>query len=164
MSARTRQEERARTETLARLATLNASAVDLIQSGQRELAMVEALLKANQLFKENKLGHVGPRLSEIRTTNVVEKYRAVFSDLQEGDTLTVHHCSGDNAESGPHDLIMRNKHHYFRVLKDQGAGTLEALAPMLTLFTGLTLRRVSDFDLQKETFIVERMDAWPQPK
>jgi hypothetical protein len=47
-------------EVLATLASLSANAVDLINKGKREPEMVEKLLKALQLFKENRLGDAVP--------------------------------------------------------------------------------------------------------
>lgn len=57
MSAKTRpQDEWQLKRTLANLATLFATAIDLLQKGARSPTMIDALLRALQLFKENTLG------------------------------------------------------------------------------------------------------------
>lgn len=65
MSADSRQESFA--EKLVRLAVLMADAVIVVNKGSRSEGMIGSLLKALQLFKENRLGEVLPEMLKSET-------------------------------------------------------------------------------------------------
>ena len=99
MSANTRQ------DVLARLATLSAGAVDLINKGGRPWFETEAMLEALQRYKDKTLGWVEPKLS-------VEDHRSMFYQAMFGTRMHYGRLLDSLCEFGvSRELIGRLKRH-----------------------------------------------------
>lgn len=90
MAANT-SKRRAKNEFVAILAGLNANAIDLVNKGKRTPEMIRALLRALQLFKENRLGQVSEALGAVdlveqkrRRVAFHDRYHRSWADHPEG--------------------------------------------------------------------------------
>lgn len=151
MSARTRRKPKAsdpKLDQLVRLSGLNANAVDLIQSGQREPAMVDALLNAHQLFKENKLGGTWAKIrgDEYRLS---KSYRECFFSMKEGETWKLDHENRLSCGERSIFLPAVRETNKREDLQSQAQIVMHVINPMLTIFLGLELqfsRAIGDDD------------------